>query len=38
LEVLKSLDPEHQKQVIEKFRDAMYQLIATMYYGEKQDD
>lgn len=38
LEVLKSLDPEHQKLVIEKFREAMYQLIATMYYGEEEDD
>ena len=38
LEVLKSLDPEHQKIVIEKFREAMYQLIATMYYGEEEDD
>lgn len=34
LEVLKSLEPEHQKQIIEKFREAMYQLITTMYYGE----
>lgn len=38
LEVLKSLEPEHQKRVIEKFREAMYQLIATMYYGEEDDE
>ena len=35
LEVLKSLTPDHQKKVIEKFREAMYQLITTMYYGDE---
>ena len=38
LEVLKSLEPEHQKRVIEKFREAMYQLIATMYYGDEENE
>ena len=37
LEVLKSLEPDHQKRVIEKFREAMYQLIATMYYGDEEN-
>jgi len=38
LEVLKSLEPEHQKIVIEKFREAMYQLIGNLYMGEEQND
>ncbi|MGN0197780.1 MAG: hypothetical protein ACI4B8_07280 [Candidatus Gastranaerophilaceae bacterium] len=38
LEVLKSLTPDHQKKVIEKFREAMYQLITTMYYGDENDE
>lgn len=38
LEVLKSLDSEHQRIVIEKFRESMYQLVASMYYGDENDE
>ena len=37
LELLKSLSPEHQKRVIEKFRESMYQLVTTMYYGDENE-
>ncbi len=35
LEVLKLLNPNLQKKIIEKFKESMYQIIATMYYGNK---
>ncbi|MBQ2644735.1 hypothetical protein IJG14_04080 [bacterium] len=38
LEVLKSLEPEHQKIVVERFREAMYQLIASLYSGDSNDE
>ena len=37
LEVLRLLEPEHQKQVVEKFMEAMYQLTSTMNYDEQED-
>lgn len=37
LELLKNLSPEQQQNVLEKFREAMYQLISTMYYGTEED-
>ena len=38
LEVLKSLPPEQQRRIIEKFRESMYQLIATLYYGTENEE
>ena len=38
LEVLKSLPQEHQRRIISKFRESMYQLIATLYYGTENEE
>ena len=38
LQVLKQLNPEHQKKVIEKFKESMYQVIASLYYDEEHQD
>lgn len=37
LQVLKSLEPEHQKILVEKFKEAMYQLLADNYTGENNE-
>ena len=37
LEIIKTLPFEKQQSIISKFKESMYQIIATMYYGDSQD-
>ena len=38
LEVLKSLETEHQEQIVSKFNEAIYQLISTMNLKEENNN